>query len=70
MIAPEGWLEWEGVLITHLFYAKFNNQGFNADVSKRVNWSGFHVMDKQLAFNYNVNNSTGESKGYARFSSK
>ena len=53
-VRPEGWVLWEGVPINNLFYAEFNNRGPGADTTHRVNWSTFHVLDKQLAKNFTV----------------
>ncbi|XP_022952744.1 pectinesterase 2-like [Cucurbita moschata] len=55
-VQPEGWVLWEGVPINNLFYAEFNNRGPGADTTHRVNWTSFHVLDKQLAKNFTVEN--------------
>ena len=48
-VQPEGWRFWQGVPVNHLFYAEFNNRGPGANTKHRVNWPGFHVINKQLA---------------------
>ena len=55
-VQPQGWELWEGVPINNLFYAEFNNRGPGADTTHRVNWPTFHILNKQLARNFTVEN--------------
>ncbi|KAA0055287.1 putative pectinesterase/pectinesterase inhibitor 41 [Cucumis melo var. makuwa] len=55
-VLPEGWSEWPGVPTNNLFYGEFNNRGPGADVSKRVHWIGFHLLNKQLANQFTIDN--------------
>ncbi|EXB32770.1 Pectinesterase 2 [Morus notabilis] len=43
IVDPQGWTEWPGVSVDHLYYAEYDNSGLGADTSKRVNWKGYHV---------------------------
>ncbi|TYJ99208.1 putative pectinesterase/pectinesterase inhibitor 47 [Cucumis melo var. makuwa] len=62
VVASEGWMEWKGVPINNLFYGEFNNYGPGADVSKRVNWTGYHILNKESAFRFTVDNFINRSK--------
>ncbi|XP_057765781.1 pectinesterase-like [Salvia miltiorrhiza] len=45
LIAPAGWLEWEGdFALTTLYYGEYMNTGGGADTSGRVKWPGFHII--------------------------
>ncbi|KAL2498616.1 putative pectinesterase/pectinesterase inhibitor 51 [Abeliophyllum distichum] len=40
LIAPDGWLPWDGdFALNTLYYGEFENTGAGANTSKRVNWS-------------------------------
>lgn len=54
VVDPKGWMIWEGVPVNNLFYAEFNNRGPGADVANRVNWPGFHVIDKKSAKKFTI----------------
>lgn len=56
VVASEGWVEWIGVPVNNLFYGEFNNCGPGADVSKRVNWTSYHLLDKESALRFTVDN--------------
>ncbi|KAG6508191.1 pectinesterase-like [Zingiber officinale] len=46
LIDPAGWLEWSGSFaLSTLFYGEYMNTGAGADTSRRVNWSGYRVID-------------------------
>ncbi|KAG6513846.1 pectinesterase-like [Zingiber officinale] len=46
LIDPAGWLEWNGSSPpSTLYYGEFMNTGTGADTSRRVNWSGYHVIN-------------------------
>ena len=55
----EGWRFWQGVPVNHLFYAEFNNRGPGANTKHRVNWPGFHVINKQLTKKFTVDSFNG-----------
>lgn len=45
LIAPAGWLEWDGnFALNTLYYGEYKNTGAGADTSERVNWKGYHVI--------------------------
>lgn len=49
VVNPKGWLEWSlGSPLNLLFYAEFNNRGPGADISKRIKWQGYHLINNQL----------------------
>ncbi|KAG6471358.1 pectinesterase-like [Zingiber officinale] len=55
LIRPEGWMPWDGNLyLDTLYYAEYGNRGPGAGTSGRVNWKGFHVIDKKTAQQYTV----------------
>ncbi|KAL0535344.1 hypothetical protein IC582_029673 [Cucumis melo] len=62
VVAPEGWMEWKGVPVNNLFYGEFNNYGPRADVSKRVKWTGYHILNKKSALRFTVDNFINGSK--------
>ncbi|XP_022952380.1 probable pectinesterase/pectinesterase inhibitor 41 isoform X3 [Cucurbita moschata] len=55
-VQPQGWMLWPGVPVNNLFYAEYNNRGPGANTTHRVNWPGFHVIDRQLAKSFTVEN--------------
>ncbi|CAD5180406.1 unnamed protein product [Musa acuminata subsp. malaccensis] len=56
LIKPEGWLPWDGdQFLNTLYYAEYGNRGPGAGTSGRVNWPGFHVINRQTAQAYTVN---------------
>ncbi|CAH9110240.1 unnamed protein product [Cuscuta epithymum] len=45
LIAPEGWLPWNGEFaLNTLYYGEFANTGPGASTSSRVKWRGYHVI--------------------------
>ncbi|KAH1046374.1 hypothetical protein J1N35_037158 [Gossypium stocksii] len=50
IIAPEGWLPWNGnFALDTLVYSEFNNRGPGADTSKRVKWRGLKTFNEEHA---------------------
>ncbi|ESQ30523.1 hypothetical protein EUTSA_v10011371mg [Eutrema salsugineum] len=48
-----GWTKWNGGNeIDSLYYGEYNNNGPGSETGKRVNWSGYHIMDYEDAFNF------------------
>ncbi|KAL9236349.1 hypothetical protein vseg_011032 [Gypsophila vaccaria] len=44
-ISPAGWAEWDGdFALATLYYGEYMNYGPGSDTSKRVNWTGYHVI--------------------------
>uniref|UniRef100_A0A0E0DWT8 Pectinesterase catalytic domain-containing protein n=1 Tax=Oryza meridionalis TaxID=40149 RepID=A0A0E0DWT8_9ORYZ len=58
VIDPKGWLPWEGRTdVSNVYYGEYNNTGDGADVSGRVKWTSFHVIqDASEAAKYTVEN--------------
>ncbi|KAL3821571.1 hypothetical protein ACJIZ3_007476 [Penstemon smallii] len=56
IIDPAGWAEWSGdFALDTLYYGEYMNMGPGAGTSKRVNWTGFHVItDPKEAMNFTV----------------
>ncbi|OVA03697.1 Pectinesterase [Macleaya cordata] len=55
LIAPEGWMPWEGEFgLKTLTYAEFNNKGPGAGTNARVKWPGYKVINKADAMKYTV----------------
>ncbi|KMT03431.1 hypothetical protein BVRB_8g191160 [Beta vulgaris subsp. vulgaris] len=56
LIAPEGWMPWQGEFaLKTLYYAEYNNHGPGSDTSKRVKWGGYKKsISKQEAQNFTV----------------
>ncbi|KAL8033614.1 hypothetical protein ABFX02_13G170900 [Erythranthe guttata] len=45
LIDPAGWAEWSGdFALKTLYYGEYMNKGGGAGTSKRVNWTGYHVI--------------------------
>ncbi|XP_056854467.1 probable pectinesterase/pectinesterase inhibitor 12 isoform X2 [Raphanus sativus] len=52
-IDSSGWTKWAGAEgLDTLYYGEYNNNGPGSDTSKRVNWSGYHIMGYEDAFNF------------------
>lgn len=50
IIAPEGWLPWNGNFgLDTLVYSEYNNRGPGADTSKRVKWKGLKTFNEEHA---------------------
>ncbi|CAI8596299.1 unnamed protein product [Vicia faba] len=58
VLSPKGWLEWEGApeYLDTLFYAEYMNYGPGANTTKRVKWSGYHLLNSSQANNFTVAN--------------
>ncbi|XP_012853738.1 PREDICTED: probable pectinesterase/pectinesterase inhibitor 51 [Erythranthe guttata] len=55
LIAPDGWMIWDGdFALKTLYYGEFENSGPGSDTSKRVNWSS--VIPAERAYAYTVQN--------------
>ncbi|KAF7804358.1 pectinesterase-like [Senna tora] len=59
-VDPAGWQVWSSdedpmVKTKTLYYGEYENKGPGADISRRVKWSGFHVITNRAdAFNFTV----------------
>ncbi|GLU07172.1 hypothetical protein SLE2022_241390 [Rubroshorea leprosula] len=54
-IQPDGWMPWQGTFaLDTCYYAEYNNRGPGANTSKRVNWKGYHVIDRPTAMRFTV----------------
>ncbi|KAK6260402.1 Pectinesterase [Theobroma cacao] len=54
-IQPAGWLPWAGSnFLNTLYYAEYNNRGPGANTAKRVNWNGYHRIDRRTAMRFTV----------------
>ncbi|KAL2943826.1 Pectinesterase 2.1 [Bienertia sinuspersici] len=56
VIDPQGWFEWDGdFALDTLYYGEYMNYGLGADTSKRVNWTGYHIItDVNVAKSFTV----------------
>ncbi|XP_021722450.1 probable pectinesterase/pectinesterase inhibitor 41 [Chenopodium quinoa] len=55
VVDPAGWREWDGnFALDTLYYGEFNNSGPSSNVTNRVNWAGYHVMNVTDAINFTV----------------
>lgn len=46
VIRPEGWLEWNRNFgLNTLFFGEYENEGPGSELSGRVKWPGYHVID-------------------------
>ncbi|KAK9057239.1 hypothetical protein SSX86_022074 [Deinandra increscens subsp. villosa] len=53
LIDGAGWREWSGdFALNTSYYAEFNNSGPGSDTSRRVTWSGFHIIEATDAVNF------------------
>ncbi|KAK8509769.1 hypothetical protein V6N13_093619 [Hibiscus sabdariffa] len=49
-IQPEGWTPWAGSAFEDsLYYAEYNNRGPGANLDRRVDWKGYHRIDRNTA---------------------
>ncbi|OMO90724.1 Pectinesterase, catalytic [Corchorus capsularis] len=54
-IQAEGWLAWQGEYFQDtLYYAEYNNRGPGSNLDRRVNWKGYHKIDKTTAQRFTV----------------
>ncbi|KAL8167720.1 hypothetical protein V2J09_009219 [Rumex salicifolius] len=52
-INPVGWRDWNGTFaLDTLYYGEFNNTGPGSNITNRVTWPGFHVMNATDAANF------------------
>lgn len=52
-IDGSGWTKWTGGEgLDTLYYGEYNNNGPGSETGKRVNWSGYHIMSYEDAFNF------------------
>ncbi|XP_071689856.1 probable pectinesterase/pectinesterase inhibitor 7 [Rutidosis leptorrhynchoides] len=53
LIDGAGWREWSGdFALNTSYYAEFNNSGPGSDTTRRVTWSGFHIINATDAVNF------------------
>ncbi|KAF3447226.1 hypothetical protein FNV43_RR12406 [Rhamnella rubrinervis] len=46
LIDPAGWSAWDGdFALSTLYYAEYSNTGPGSDITNRVDWEGYHVID-------------------------
>ncbi|MBA0652653.1 hypothetical protein Goklo_019896, partial [Gossypium klotzschianum] len=57
-IKPEGWILFEGPDKVNyeetLYYAEYNNRGPGANLNARVNWKGYHKIDRVTAMQFTI----------------
>ncbi|XVF72823.1 hypothetical protein PTKIN_Ptkin12aG0151500 [Pterospermum kingtungense] len=54
-IQPEGWMPWQGEKFEDtVYYAEYNNRGPGANLARRVNWKGYHKIDKKTAMGFTL----------------
>ncbi|KAG4946649.1 hypothetical protein JHK87_042656 [Glycine soja] len=54
-IDPKGWTKWSNEQgLDTLYYGEFDNYGPGSSTDNRVQWSGYHAMDHDDAFNFTV----------------
>lgn len=54
-IHPAGYLPWDkDFALDTLYYAEYNNKGEGSNVTARVKWPGFQVIDRKTAEKYTV----------------
>ncbi|TXG65164.1 hypothetical protein EZV62_006439 [Acer yangbiense] len=58
LIDPSGWKEWSGdFALSTLYYAEYNNTGPGSNITNRVTWPGYHVINETNdAVNFTVSN--------------
>ncbi|KAJ1383460.1 Pectinesterase, catalytic [Sesbania bispinosa] len=55
LIDPKGWIEWSGdFALSTLYYAEFANWGPGSNISNRVTWGGYHLIDEKDANDFTV----------------
>ncbi|GAB4838065.1 Probable pectinesterase/pectinesterase inhibitor 12 [Ancistrocladus abbreviatus] len=54
-IDPAGWTNWSGDQgLDTLYYGEYNNNGPGSVTDRRVNWTGYHIMEYDDAANFTV----------------
>ncbi|XVE73528.1 hypothetical protein DITRI_Ditri11bG0125400 [Diplodiscus trichospermus] len=54
-IQPDGWMAWDGGNFENtLYYAEYNNRGPGANTARRVNWKGYHRIDRRTAMQFTI----------------
>ncbi|KAH9625747.1 hypothetical protein KSS87_022300 [Heliosperma pusillum] len=55
-VDPTGWFPWDGdFALSTLYYGEYMNSGLGSDTSKRVKWTGYHVItDPTVAKQFTV----------------
>ncbi|KAK8268956.1 hypothetical protein V6Z11_D11G100200 [Gossypium hirsutum] len=57
-IKPEGWILFEGPDKVNyeetLYYAEYNNRGPGANLNARVNWKGYHKIDRVTTMQFTI----------------
>ncbi|KRH12630.2 hypothetical protein GLYMA_15G183800v4 [Glycine max] len=54
-IDPKGWTKWSNEQgLDTLYYGEFDNYGPDSSTDNRVQWSGYHAMDHDDAFNFTI----------------
>lgn len=55
LIAPAGWLKWNGnFALKTLYYGEYSNTGAGSSTKRRVKWGGYHVMSSSMARKFTV----------------
>ncbi|KAG5222762.1 pectin methylesterase [Salix suchowensis] len=56
-IHPDGWLPWQGDFgLKTLYYAEYSNKGVGAQTNARIKWPGYHIIKKEEAMKFTVEN--------------
>ncbi|XVF72827.1 hypothetical protein PTKIN_Ptkin12aG0151900 [Pterospermum kingtungense] len=55
LIQPEGWSPLDGKFFEDTgYYTEYNNRGPGANLARRVNWKGYHKIDRKTAMGFTV----------------
>ncbi|VVB03629.1 unnamed protein product [Arabis nemorensis] len=56
-LEPTGWNAWNGdFALSTLYYAEYNNTGPGSNLTNRVTWPGYHIINASDASNFTVTN--------------
>ncbi|KAJ6746602.1 PECTINESTERASE [Salix koriyanagi] len=56
-IHPDGWLPWQGDFgLKTLYYAEYSNKGGGAQTNARIKWPGYHIIKKEEAMKFTIEN--------------
>ncbi|TYI48115.1 hypothetical protein E1A91_D13G224200v1 [Gossypium mustelinum] len=71
-IRPEGWISFEGPDKNNceetLYYAEYNNRGPGSNLNERVNWKGYHKINRTTAMKFTIQSFLSSKENWLPFS--
>ncbi|MBA0783998.1 hypothetical protein Gotri_001626 [Gossypium trilobum] len=70
-IRPEGWISFEGPDKNNyeetLYYAEYNNRGPGSNLNERVNWKGYHNINRTTAMKFTIQSFLSSKENWLPF---